>query len=70
MCGRCGIYLGAVIKVDDKAYATLNIRTFDVAESFTQEPVALSYDGETGAERRARRAANWTPVVAFVDDAS
>ncbi len=64
VCGRCGVYLGAVMKAGEKAYATVNIRTFDDFENFTQGPVAVSYEGETEAERRARRKTNWTPVAA------
>jgi len=67
ICGKCGIYVGAQMKVGDKAYATLNINSFDLVESFKQEPVKFSYDGETEAQRRARRSANWTPVVAFTE---
>lgn len=70
VCGRCGIYLSAVMKVGDKAYATVNINTFDAVENFTQRPVAVTYDGETENERIARRQASWTPVVTFVADAS
>ena len=65
ICQRCGIYLAAVMTVDDNAYATLNINTFDSAESFKQRPNTVSYDGETEAQRRARREKNWTPVVEF-----
>jgi hypothetical protein len=51
--------------VGERAYATLNTRTFDLAEKFTQEPLTVTYDGETETERRARREVNWTPVAAF-----
>jgi hypothetical protein len=69
ICKHCGIYLAAVMRAGERAYATLNINTFDDSESFTQAPLSVTYDGETEAERRGRRAANWTPVVAFVERA-
>ena len=66
ICGRCGIYVGAVIAIDHTSYAVLNINTFDSAESFTQGARAVSYDGETAAERGRRRQANWTPAVVMI----
>jgi hypothetical protein len=66
ICGRCGIYVGAVITVDSTCYAVLNINTFDSAESFTREARAVSYDGETEMERIRRRQANWTPSVVML----
>ncbi|MGH7773228.1 MAG: GFA family protein [Candidatus Binatia bacterium] len=65
VCGRCGVYLGAVMKAGEETYATVNTRTFDHAEKITQEPLIVTYEGETEAERKARREANWTPVAAF-----
>ena len=65
ICKRCGIYLAAVMTVGDRVYATVNINTFDFLESFKQKPLTVSYDGESEAERRARREKNWTPVSAF-----
>ena len=63
ICKRCGIYLAAVMILGDKSYATVNVNTFDASESFKQQPLTISYDGENEAERRARRVKNWTPVV-------
>lgn len=65
ICKRCGVYLAAVMREGDNAYATVNISTFDSPRRFTQEAVTVSYDGESEAERRARRERNWTPVVSF-----
>lgn len=65
VCGTCGVYVGAVMQAGEKAYATVNINAFDALESFTQEPVAVTYERETEAERKARRERNWTPVVSF-----
>lgn len=65
ICGRCGIYVAAVIKVGDKSYATLNINTFDDLERFKREAVPVHYGKETAAQRIARRKTNWTPVASF-----
>jgi hypothetical protein len=65
ICGRCGIYLGAMMTVGDAAVATINVSTFEPPHPFQREGVPMNYEGESEAERRARRAARWTPVVAF-----
>lgn len=69
VCGRCGIYVGAVMAMEQACYAVLNINTFDCAESFKQEARPVSYDCETEAERIHRRQANWTPAVVMLGDA-
>lgn len=63
ICKRCGIYLAAVMTLGDKSYATVNVNAFVGSESFKQQPLTVSYDGESEAERRARREKNWTPVL-------
>ena len=63
ICGRCGIYVAAVLTVGDSSYATVNINSLDSPESFTKEVRRVSYDGEDKAERIKRRKENWTPTV-------
>lgn len=65
VCRRCGVYLGAVMAVGDAAVATINVNTFAPPHPFQREGVPMSHDAESEPERRARRAAGWTPVVAF-----
>jgi hypothetical protein len=65
VCGRCGSYLGALMEQGGGAVATLNVNNFDPPHPFARTGVPMRYDGEVEAERRARRAAGWTPVVAF-----
>jgi hypothetical protein len=65
ICSRCGTYLGAIMTVGDSAVATINVNTFDPPHPFEREGVGMDYGGESEAERRARRAAGWTPVAAF-----
>jgi hypothetical protein len=63
ICGRCGVYLGALLPADDGARATVNIDTLDERARFTQPTEPISYEAETEAERIARRRARWTPAV-------
>lgn len=69
VCGRCGIYVAAVLAAAGGRYAIINVNALDEAARCTRPPVAVRYDAESEAERRARRAARWTPVAAFSDAA-
>jgi hypothetical protein len=44
------------------AVATINVNSFDPPHPFEREGVRVRYDAESEPERRARRAAGWTPV--------
>jgi hypothetical protein len=63
VCRTCGVYVGAVMAEAGSLYATLNINALATPEAFTSAAVAVSYDRETAAERRARRLAGWTPAT-------
>ena len=61
ICGRCGVYLGAVQEIDGRLYAVLNLTAFDDPRE-ELAGVPMDYEDETGAERTARRRARWTPA--------
>lgn len=60
-CARCGVYVGAVARIGQADYVTLNLNAFD-DPCPGLEPAAVRYDGETAAAKAVRRRANWTPV--------
>jgi hypothetical protein len=61
ICGTCGVYVGAVSKVESRSYVTLNLNAFDdPCPDLAATPV--SYEGEARDDRLGRRAARWTPV--------
>ena len=60
VCGRCGVYVAAVMATDAGAVATLNVNALDERAAFTQTPVAVDYSGETEQQRKLRRAERWT----------
>ena len=61
ICGRCGVYLGAVQEIDGELYAVLNLTAFDDPhENLAGEP--MNYEGEAAEARTARRRARWTPA--------
>jgi hypothetical protein len=63
-CGRCGGYLGALTEEGGQAVAVLNLRAFDPQPEGLPAPQPMVYDGESIAERDARRSARWTRVQA------
>jgi len=67
VCKHCGVYVAAVLTTGGRTYATVNINVLDSADRFTQPVLPVTYDGETEAERVARRAAKWTPVVSLIE---
>ena len=61
ICGRCGVYVGAVAEIDGRTYATLNLNTFDDPRlDLVATPV--SYDSESAGEKAERRRLKWTPA--------
>ena len=63
VCTRCGIYLAAVMNEGFASFATVNVNTLDAVDRLTQPATPVTYEGESAAERSARRKACWTPAV-------
>jgi hypothetical protein len=62
ICARCGVYVGATIEDDGRAWVILNANTLDDAAQLTQPATGMNYDGEDERQRTARRKARWTPL--------
>jgi hypothetical protein len=63
LCRGCGVYVGAAMTEPDGAWAIVNARTLDGDAADALAPAQpMSYEGETAAERRARRRARWSPL--------
>ena len=69
VCGRCGIYVAAVLATEAGAVSTLNVNVLDARDDFAQPPESVSYDEETPHERRRRRAERWTLTTIVVGEA-
>jgi len=65
ICGRCGVYIGALLEDGEERWFTVNVNAFrqPPRDDFPIAPV--DYDAEDVASRIARRKARWTPVIAF-----
>jgi len=62
ICGRCGVYVGALMKEDERYYGVANLNTLDCRPDFTYKPEPMDYSGENSSTRRIRRGSRWTPV--------
>jgi hypothetical protein len=62
ICGRCGTYVGVVLKQGSQAWSVLNVRGLAIAAFGGREATPMVYEGETSAARIARRQAKWTPT--------
>jgi hypothetical protein len=62
ICAWCGVYVGAMAKLDGALFVTLNLNAFDDPRlGLAATPV--SYDGEDADAKAARRGARWTPLA-------
>jgi hypothetical protein len=62
ICARCGIFVGTMVEDTRGAWAIVNANTLDEVAQLTQPATKMSYDGETEAQRMARRRERWTPA--------
>lgn len=62
LCGRCGVYIGAVIETARGRFGVININTLDPIPLDVAAPVAMEYGTESHEQRVARRELRWSPV--------
>jgi len=62
VCGRCGVYVAAVMETEGKARAVVIVRALDDAARFSQAGIPADFSGEPSDERLARRKRTWTPA--------
>jgi hypothetical protein len=62
LCARCGMYAGVILEADGKVWSVLNVRGLAVPEFAGRVAEPVVYEGETAAQRIARRKAKWTPT--------
>jgi hypothetical protein len=62
LCGRCGVYVAAVMPDDGDWYAVAIINAFEDSARFTRTQILSDYSAEDEAGRRQRRRERWTPA--------
>lgn len=70
VCGRCGVYVAAVLTSEAGAVATLNVNVLEDREAFTAAAQRVDYEGESPHDRQLRRAARWTVTTILVGSGS
>lgn len=63
LCGKCGVYIGALIETDKGRFGIINTLALleKPGELAAAEP--MSYDGEDVSSRVARREDRWAPAT-------
>lgn len=62
ICARCGMYAGVMLEDGGKVWSVLNVRGLAIPEFQGRLPEPVVYEGETPAQRIARRKSKWTPT--------
>jgi hypothetical protein len=68
VCRGCGVVPLAISHIDGTDYAVINTNTLNDYATLEFDKSATDFDGETVADRLARRCRNWIADVSFVDD--
>jgi hypothetical protein len=66
LCGRCGVYVAAVMEEEGRAWSVVILNALDDAGRFTRPPVPADFSAESREARIGRRRQRWTPA-AFAD---
>jgi hypothetical protein len=65
LCSRCGVYLGAQIEINGRAYGIVNTAALTSAAAELPAAVAADYGAESSSDRVRRREQRWTPLDAL-----
>ena len=63
VCAQCGNVPVTVCTIDGDTVAVVNVNTFEDFDPSSLKHIETDFDGETQAERLARRQRNWTPMA-------
>lgn len=62
VCGRCGVYVGALMDDGGKQLMTLNANTFVPCPPANHIAKPVEYEAESVEQRVSRRRERWTPT--------
>ena len=63
LCGECGVYMGAVTTVEGRTVGVLNVVGANIGAFSERDADPVDYEGESAADRTARRLERWTPAA-------
>lgn len=63
ICSRCGAVPVVTSEIDGHTYAVVSVNAFDNVDASALRRASATFDGETEAERLARRVRGWIPKV-------
>jgi len=66
ICSRCGAVPVVTSEIEGHTYAVVSVNAFDNVDPALLKHASATFDGETEADRLARRVRNWIPRVNFV----
>jgi hypothetical protein len=69
ICSRCGVVPVVTSRVGGHLYAVVSVNAFENVDPALLRRAAASFDGESEADRLARRARHWIPRVQIVEGA-
>jgi hypothetical protein len=65
ICSTCGGVPVVTSDIDGNTFAVVSVNAFDDIDQSLLRHASATFDGETQADRLARRVRNWIPTVAF-----
>jgi hypothetical protein len=63
VCASCGVVPVVTSRIDGRLYAVVNVNTFEGVDPALLRHAAADFDGESEADRLARRKRNWIGQV-------
>lgn len=67
VCATCGVVPLVTSDIAGRRYAVVNVHTLEGLAPSLLRPASASFDGESEADRLARRQRNWIADVAFLE---
>ena len=67
ICAKCGVVPVVTSEIDARLYAVVSVNAFDNVDPDLIRRAPISFDGESGESRLARRKRNWIGTVRFAE---
>jgi hypothetical protein len=67
ICRDCGVVPVVTSRIDGRLYAVVSVNAFEGVEPSLLQRASATFEGESEAQRLARRRRNWIADVAYVE---